>query len=307
QGTPPDAGELKKLEIRRMDCMDCHNRPSHICRDPDAAVDNALLTQLIDRSLPYIKREAVRLLSEPYPTTEKALEHIATSLDGFYFTRYRSIYDRRRDAVKKAIAQVQQIYQTNFFPEMRVDWQTHQDNIGHTLYPVCFRCHDGRHVSREGKVVRQDCQLCHAIIGQEAEVGNPTEVAMAEKFKHPWLLRGRHAELGCNECHWRGRGLAAECVACHPRPADAPMAFDCSQCHQKEQSAKPVLPCADCHTALSGLHLSATHSASECAACHVPHEWKVSSKQTCLACHEDKGEHNAGDACHDCHKFRLAG
>ena len=50
---------------------------------------------------------------------------------------------------------MQKIYQTNIFPEMKVDWRTHPDNIGHTLYPGCFRCHEGNHVSREGKVSTQ--------------------------------------------------------------------------------------------------------------------------------------------------------
>ncbi|MBI4454387.1 MAG: cytochrome c3 family protein [Acidobacteria bacterium] len=303
-GAPLSDEQLKKREIRRMDCMDCHNRPSHIFRDPDAAVDNALLTQLVDRTLPYIKREAVRALGQPYPDTETALERIATTLDSFYFTRYPAIYDRRRDTIKKAIGQIQQIYQTNFFPEMKVDWRTHPDNIGHTLYPGCFRCHEGKHISREGKVIRRDCQLCHAIIGQETQVGNPTEVVMAEKFKHPWPFQGKHAEISCTQCHWRGRGLVAECGTCHERPADAPMAFECNQCHLKEQYVKPIQACTTCHTGLGELHLKPTHSAADCTLCHIPHQWKVGEKELCFNCHQDKTAHNPEAACQDCHSFR---
>jgi len=296
--------ELKRLEVRRMDCMDCHNRPSHIFRDPDAAVDNSLLTRLIDRKLPYIKKEAVRVLSQTYPDTEKAREGIATSLDRFYLTQYPQLYNKERETIRKAITEVQRIYQTNFFPEMKVDWRTHPDNIGHTLYPGCFRCHDGKHVSREGKVIRTECQLCHTIIGQETRVRTPTEVEAAEKFKHPWPLQRKHAQLGCNQCHWRGRGLEPQCATCHARPAGAPMAFACNQCHLKEQSLKPIMACATCHPTRTELHLKPTHAAVECTTCHIPHEWKVAKRDPCVSCHADKITHNEGAACRDCHQFR---
>jgi NapC/NirT cytochrome c family, N-terminal region len=300
--------QWKGLEVRRMDCVDCHNRPSHIFRDPDAAVDNALMVGLIDRSLPYVKREAVHVLSQPYPNTEKALEGIATALDTFYVKQQPALYREKNEAIKKAINETQRIYQSNFFPEMKVDWRTHPDNIGHTLFPGCMRCHDGKHVSREGKLIRNECQLCHTIIGQETQVRSPTEVQATEKFKHPWPLLGKHAQLACNSCHSRGRGLTPECSTCHVRPAGAPMAsFPCGQCHLKEQSVQPTMSCATCHPARAGLHLKATHSAAPCVTCHIPHEWKVDKREPCLACHTDKAEHNAPMACRDCHIFRPDG
>jgi hypothetical protein len=298
--------EMKKLEIRRMDCMDCHNRPSHIFRDPDGAVDTALLTGLIDRTLPYVKREAVRALSRPYASKQEAREGIATSLDSFYVTQYPRLYRTSREAVKKAIGEVQRIYQTNIFPEMKVDWRTHPDNIGHTLYPGCFRCHEGNHVSEDGKVIGKDCQLCHTIIGQETQMARPTDVPAAETFKHPWPLRERHAKLSCNECHLRGRGLVAECATCHVRPADAPMAFPCAQCHLKDQSLKPVAACTACHPSRAEMHLKPTHAAADCATCHVPHKWSVAGREACLTCHQDKTAHNEGAICRDCHSFRQA-
>ncbi|MBI4525045.1 MAG: cytochrome c3 family protein [Deltaproteobacteria bacterium] len=296
--------QIKKLEIRRMDCMDCHNRPSHIFRDPDGAVDLALLTGLIDRTLPYIKREAVRALSQTYQTKEKAREGIATALDSFYVTHYPKLYPTKREAIKKAISEVQKIYQTNIFPEMKVDWRTHPDNIGHTLYPGCFRCHEGNHVSRDGKVIRKDCQLCHTIIAQETTVLRPTEVAAAERFAHPWPLRGKHATLSCNQCHWRGRGLVGDCSTCHLRPADAPMAFSCDQCHLKEQSVKPLKSCLSCHPNRGELHLRPAHAAADCTACHMPHQWTAAKRENCLGCHQDKKDHNPQGICRDCHQFR---
>jgi hypothetical protein len=296
--------QLEKLELRRMDCIDCHNRPSHIFRDPDSAVDEALFTGRIDSDLPFIKREAVRVLGRTYPDTEKAKEGIATSLDKFYLTRYREIWKKKAMAIQTAIEEVQRIYQTNFFPEMKVDWRTHPDNIGHVTAPGCFRCHDGKHATRDGRVLRKECQLCHTIFGQETKVLKPTEVEIAERFNHPWELRGKHAQLGCNQCHWRGRGMEDECTTCHVRPAVAPMAFPCIQCHLEEQSVKPMADCTTCHPTRSELHLNPTHSVADCTTCHVPHEWQVTKREVCLTCHQDHVTHFSEGACKDCHPFQ---
>ncbi|MEE9568213.1 MAG: NapC/NirT family cytochrome c [Candidatus Binatia bacterium] len=305
EGSSLSPEQLEKLELRRMDCIDCHNRPSHIFRDPDSAVDEALFIGRIDSDLPFIKREAVRVLERPYPDTEKAKEGIATSLDNFYLTRYSEIWKKKGMAIQKAIAEVQRIYQTNFFPEMKVDWRTHPDNIGHVTAPGCFRCHDGKHATRDGRVLLKDCQLCHTIFGQETRVSRSTEVDIAERFIHPWELRGKHAQLGCNQCHWRGRGMVEECTTCHVRPADLPMAFPCVQCHLKEQHLKPILGCTTCHPSQKELHLKPTHSAAGCTTCHLPHKWQVAKRETCLGCHEDKTAHKSEAACKDCHPFRL--
>ncbi len=50
---------------------------------------------------------------------------------------------------------------------MKVDWKTHPNNIGHMYYPGCFRCHDGNHVSKDGKVISKDCNSCHTLLDQE--------------------------------------------------------------------------------------------------------------------------------------------
>jgi hypothetical protein len=217
------------------------------------------------------------------------------------------VYTARRESIKKAIAEVERIYSTNIFPEMKVDWRTHPDNIGHTLYPGCFRCHEGNHVSQDGKVIGKDCQLCHTIIAQETSVKKPSDVAVAEKFEHPWPLMGKHTELSCNQCHARGRGMVRDCTTCHVRPADAPMAsFPCATCHLKEQNLKPLAACDSCHSKRGELHLRPAHAAVDCTTCHIPHEWKVAKREICYSCHTDKTNHNPQGICRDCHAFRQA-
>ena len=297
--------QLKKLEIRKMDCIDCHNRPSHIFRDPDSAVDLALLGNRIDASLPYIKREAVRALSASYAGKQEAREGIAAALREFYAKRYPKAGETLRDSIDKAIAEVQRIYQTNIFPEMKVDWRTHPDNIGHTLFPGCFRCHEGNHVSNDGRVVSKDCQLCHTIIGQEVNLKNPTQVAAVETFAHPWPLAGKHAQLSCSQCHVRGRGLSPDCTTCHTHPSGVPMAnMPCGVCHLKEQEVKPLASCESCHPNRAELHLKPTHAAVGCTTCHAPHQWMANKRENCYSCHPDKREHYPNVGCESCHAFR---
>ncbi|HLC41928.1 MAG TPA: NapC/NirT family cytochrome c [Methylomirabilota bacterium] len=196
--------EIAKAEKRRMDCMDCHNRPSHVFLPPDRAVDNALLAGRIDQSLPFIKQQAVEVLSKPYPSTEAARRGIATDLDAFYFKNHAALYPRKVAAIKAAISEVQRLYETNVFPEMKVDWRTHPNNIGHFYYSGCFRCHDGQHVSQEGKTIAKECEICHTILGQD-EGSKLTAEMRGRPFKHPVEI-GDLGDVTCSSCHTGGPG-----------------------------------------------------------------------------------------------------
>ena len=149
---------------RRMDCVDCHNRPAHVYLPPDVALDQSFAAGRLDPSLPFLKREAAAALNKSYATEAEAVRSIAASLDGFYQTNYGQIYSQKNNAVKGAIDETQRIFKTYFFPEMKTNWATHPNNIGHLYSSGCFRCHDGEHVSDSGKVIRNDCDICHTVI-----------------------------------------------------------------------------------------------------------------------------------------------
>ena len=58
-----DAGAAAAGERRRMDCTDCHNRPSHaIAATPERAVNEAMARGQIPTTLPFVHREAVKAL-----------------------------------------------------------------------------------------------------------------------------------------------------------------------------------------------------------------------------------------------------
>jgi hypothetical protein len=127
---------------------------------------------------------------------------------------------------------------------------------------------------------------------------------------HPLALEGKHAQLLCNRCHTVGARPQAECASCHRIDTKPPIpmmsSMSCADCHEKAGEAKPVQPCSNCHSDLPGLHQKKTHKQSDCTACHQPHVWTVTGRDTCLGCHTDKKNHNVeGGACINCHEFKA--
>ena len=149
----PAAGAL-----RRMDCVDCHNRPAHTFHPtPERAVDAAIVQGAIPRELPFVRREAVAAVGAEYGDRAEALAAIAQRLQEFYAAQGGA------DAllVGRAVAAAQAAWAGNVFPEMAVTWGTYRSELGHTDAPGCFRCHDDQHTAADGSVIRQDCELCH--------------------------------------------------------------------------------------------------------------------------------------------------
>lgn len=154
--------QMAGRERRRMDCMDCHNRPSHpFALSAERAVDDAIAIGDIPRTLPFVKREAVAAVKSEYADHAAASEAIARRLRDFY--RNGGLYDSRRDEVERAVNGATGVYRRNVFPRMRVGWGTYPNNIGHMAFPGCFRCHDGTHAAKDGSVIRQECDLCHTM------------------------------------------------------------------------------------------------------------------------------------------------
>lgn len=150
--------QFAAASLRRMDCLDCHNRPAHTMSFTAArAVDRAVAEGRIPRELPFVRREAVAAVSEPYQTRDAGMQAIAKHLRDFYAARPG--VDRR--LVERAVVGAGDAWSHNVFPAMRVTWGTYPNNLGHVDTPGCFRCHDDEHKSADGRVIRQDCELCH--------------------------------------------------------------------------------------------------------------------------------------------------
>ena len=201
--------ERAKLEVRRMDCMDCHNRPSHKFPTPMHIVNQALEVGAIPRDLPYAKLKSVQALDQDYPSTPAAMDGIRKFMTNYYEEEYPDVLKTRAKEVAQAVSELQMIYKRSVFPEMKSSWAAYPDNIGHRDWPGCFRCHNERLESKDGGTIFTDCTKCHLIIAEGDDI-NQVNVNLSKglPFKHPGDEGDELTEYTeCTECHSGGASL----------------------------------------------------------------------------------------------------
>jgi len=153
--TPAD---VAKGQRRTMDCIDCHNVVAHrVAATAEQAVDHAIETGSIPRGLPFVRREAVRLMKASHATEDEAVRAIGDGVQQFY----ASAGSGTDTAVASAVTSLQNIYRRNVFPVMKVSFGTYPDNLGHITSSGCFRCHDGGHAAKDGTTISAECEYCH--------------------------------------------------------------------------------------------------------------------------------------------------
>lgn len=168
--------DLSKMEKRRMDCIDCHSRPTHIFQLPDEALNAAMADGRISKTLPFIKKIGMEALTAA-TGNEGDLEAIARTVRSYYQENHGDAYASLEQDIDAAIEAMQAIYRRNVFPQMDVTWGTYRSHIGHETVEVngqekvmgCFRCHDEQHTSKDGKVISQDCSICHTALALDEE------------------------------------------------------------------------------------------------------------------------------------------
>lgn len=165
---------------RTMDCVDCHNRPTHIYDPPGLAIDKAVANGLIDRSLPYIKRESLRIIDAKYESHEAARTTIADKLAEYYRENYPELSAQRREAIDAAAKALGDIYSVNVFPNMNVWWNTYPNHIGHEQSAGCFRCHARKMRTEDRQQIKNDCDTCHVLLADEEENPNILKVLNPE-------------------------------------------------------------------------------------------------------------------------------
>jgi nitrate/TMAO reductase-like tetraheme cytochrome c subunit len=184
-------------QVQQMDCMDCHNRPSHRFIPPNDSLDLAVSLGRVSRELPDLKYTVVTALSGAYATTEEAFAAIEQQLLKAYGETPES---------RQAIDEVQKIYARTFFPKMKARWDVYPEHIGHTNFPGCFRCHDNDHVAAEGqRISASDCNSCHIVIAQKTGEEDWKMSLTGLEFAHPGgdFIDG----LLCSDCHTGGLQL----------------------------------------------------------------------------------------------------
>lgn len=197
-----DADTINLDELRTMDCMDCHNRPSHNYNTPQNFVDYGLTNGTIPKSLTGIKAIAMTILHQEYDTQEQADSAISAGIYQYYNENHPEIAKSQKADIDRAIAGIKEGFSKNIFPEMKASWSVYPDQIGHMEYNGCFRCHNDRHASESGEIISKDCNLCHTIMMQ-GPAGEEEAALFNESltFKHPVDVYGAEVEMLCSDCH----------------------------------------------------------------------------------------------------------
>jgi hypothetical protein len=195
---------LNLTEPKVMDCMDCHNRPSHNYLPPQNFIDDALTSGIIPKELPDAKMIAMQVLNQDYPSKDSALTAIRSQVIEYFKSMYPEIAESKKEMIEKTIAAIGEGFGRNIFPAMKVNWSAYPLHLGHLENKGCYRCHNDKHKSKEGRLISRDCRLCHNILAQ----GKPGEMEFSPsmeslEFKHLVEINEAWKTILCSECHFQ--------------------------------------------------------------------------------------------------------
>jgi len=202
----PDAPLSDSLIIsstsRSMDCIDCHNRPSHNYKSPPVYFDNEMITGGISKEIPFIKKTAMDVLKNSFSDKDTALNKINNDITNFYKSGYNDYFNANTDLINNSVKSIQKAFSQNTFPGMKVTYDIYPEHIGHLETEGCFRCHNDVFISDKGKKITRDCNLCHTILGQgKPEMMKDTTIRGSLEFQHPVDIGTVWKEANCSECH----------------------------------------------------------------------------------------------------------
>jgi len=169
-GDSPPSDE-QRAAARVMDCVDCHNRPTHLFESPTKALDGVLETHPDLRELPFYKRVALEAVETQYASHAEGVAAVRDAVLDYYRREQPEAAATKSLTIEKGADEAARIYSRSFFPEMETSWETHPNHIGHDDFPGCWRCHDGEMVSEnEERVIPIDCENCHVVLLEDEPV-----------------------------------------------------------------------------------------------------------------------------------------
>jgi hypothetical protein len=200
--TPVSDSLISASNIRTMDCIDCHNRPTHNYNSPPVYFDKAMLSGNISKNIPFLKKTAMDILRDTFSNKDTALITIRENILNYYKTEQSSFYAANSESIDKSITAIQHAFSQNTFPAMKVTYDVYPEHIGHLETEGCFRCHNGSFTSENGSKITKDCNLCHTIVGQgKPENMQYTAIRGTLEFQHPIDIGTAWKEANCSECH----------------------------------------------------------------------------------------------------------
>jgi len=178
---------------RFMDCVDCHNRATHIYKEAEAVVDELIRRGQLPRELPYIKEQSLAALTAGYPSPEAAQQGIANQLYNYYRRYYPEAARSYSDELDLGVSLLQDAFATYRHFHMRIEWGTYPSHIGHQKNLGCSRCHNSDMVSEKGETIKHDCTLCHSILALDSEEAyqflKDAEEQAADREMHEYLKK----------------------------------------------------------------------------------------------------------------------
>ena len=164
--------------------------------------------------MPYLKREALRLLGEdgslPAPetiTASWARDGWFEQLASFYQGSYPELASSRQVSIQTAIVELKRISREVLYPAMKTSWLTYPDNRGHPglegTNTGCFRCHTTLVNTKSGERMAggaggTGCLACHDL-GEEGESrlgGDPIADPACAYCHVPIPLKDLQRDLG---------------------------------------------------------------------------------------------------------------
>lgn len=197
-----DQHAMDSLELREMDCLDCHNRPSHHFLPPQEFTDDLISDGSIPVELPEVKALAMQVFNQTFISRDSGKKVIESELRNFYKTNYPELTRQSPDLIQQATEGLLAGYSRHIFPEMKASWDAYPNFIGHSEFNGCFRCHNGDHESEDGRIISRDCNLCHSILAQgDHDNYETTSIDESLEFKHPVDIDQAWKEMACADCH----------------------------------------------------------------------------------------------------------
>ncbi len=187
---------------RTMDCIDCHNRPSHKYSSPPVYFDKAMLINDVSQDIPFIKRTAMGILRNTFTDKDTALMQIKEGIISYYKSDFSGYFEKNQAKIDQSVVSLQKVFSQNSFPGMKVTYDVYPDHIGHLESEGCFRCHNNSFRSDNGRKITRDCNLCHTIIGQgKRDLMQFVNIRDTLEFQHPVDIGTIWKESNCSECH----------------------------------------------------------------------------------------------------------
>lgn len=200
--TPVSDSLVSASNIRVMDCIDCHNRPTHNYSSPPVYFDKAMLAGEISKNIPFIKKTAMDILRDTFNDKDTALIKIRDYILNYYKSDQADFYSANSETIDKSIAGIEAAFSQNTFPAMKVTYDAYPEHIGHLETEGCFRCHNDSFVTQDGRKITKDCNLCHSIVGQgKPENMQYTGIRETLEFQHPIDIGTAWQDANCSECH----------------------------------------------------------------------------------------------------------